>query len=284
MDAKDSHPHPHWFLFQDPVQIGDRLYAVAGGQVWIYDPVQDKWEFRRAKLQTYRVHHALAAFNGKLYAFGGLKEGPAGERYQSAVEEYDPAKGVWEKRESMPGPRRDAAAVVVGNLIYLVGGFDSTRQPLPILVYDPVHDTWQTKKTTSKAGNCWGAHLVGKRFYIFGTQEDVPDSGVLEVYAPAKDKITFKKPVPNPRTAYATAAVSGKIYVIGGHMAKFDEHANNVDVFDVAKNKWTTLAESPTPRSWAGAAVFQNKLYLMGGVHKEWSHPEDSVLMFDLAQ
>jgi hypothetical protein len=63
------------------------VYVVFRGQVWTYDPVDDKWQARPGPLRTPRYHHALSAFNGKLYSFGGLQSGPTGESIQAAVEE-----------------------------------------------------------------------------------------------------------------------------------------------------------------------------------------------------
>src|SRR4051794_16685154 len=102
-------PHPTWFLFQDPVVIDGRMYVVSGGQIWRYEPAADRWDSRRAPMQSARYHHALAALGGKLYAIGGLKEGLGP---QSTNEEYDFAEGAWRVRASLPGARRDATAVV----------------------------------------------------------------------------------------------------------------------------------------------------------------------------
>jgi N-acetylneuraminic acid mutarotase len=269
-------PHPTWFLFQDPVIINDRFHVVAGGQIWRYDPAADQWDtIRNAPLLTKRYHHALAAHGGKLYAFGGTNNGP-----QTAVEAFDFMEGKWCARASLPGPRRDATAVTVGDRIYLAGGFDQTNQPLPILVYDPVRDTWDSKRAVSKALCCWGAHWIDGHLYILGSQENKPQSWVLEVYDPKTDGIVQKRPI--PRVDFATAAVDGKIYAIGGHLGEFKKPLSSVDVYDPAKDTWTKVADLPVAKSWAGAIGVGKKIYVMGGVQTEWTKPESAVDVLDL--
>jgi N-acetylneuraminic acid mutarotase len=275
-------PHPIWFLFQDPVVVDGKMHVVAGGQIWQYDPAADAWNSRSAPLLTMRYHHALAAFNGKLYAFGGLREGEGGGP-QTAVEEFDFAEGKWRARASLPGPRRDATAVVIGDRIYPVGGFDKTNQPLPILVYDPVRDAWEARRSVSKALSCWGAHWIDGRIYIFGSQEETPGSSVLEVYDPARDTISRRRPVPWPRVAYATAQAGGKIYVLGGHLTKLEEPQSSVDAYDPANDTWAKAADLPKPKSWAGALGVGTKIYVMGGVQTEWPRPERAVEVLELA-
>ena len=272
-------PHPTWFLFQDPVAIDGRMHVVAGGQIWRYDPASDKWDVLRAPLQSSRVHHSLAAFGGRLYAIGGSK-GELGP--QSTVESYDFAEGTWRLRAPLPGPRRDATALVAGDRIYLLGGFDKTNQPLPILVYDAVHDAWDTGQSVSKALQCWGAHWIGGRIYILGSQENVPRSSVLEVYDPVADTIIQKRPLEWPRNEYATAVLGDRIYALGGRLTKFDEPTSSVDVYDPVTDEWTKVADLPKAKSWAGALGIGTKIYVMGGVQTEWARPENAVDVLDL--
>ncbi len=277
--AKAPLPHPIWFLFQDPVVIEGRMHVAIGGVIWQYDPATDRWNTLRAPLQSPRVHHAFAGYAGRLYAFGGLAEGKGP---QTAVEEFDFSEGKWRVRASLPQPRRDANAVVVGDRIYVVGGFNESNQPLPILVYDPERDTWQAKRTVSKAMCAWGAHVIGGRIYILGSQEDVPNSSVLEIYDPATDTIAQKRPIAWPRVAYATAVVGNRIYALGGHLTTLQEPESSIDVYDPAADTWTRVGELPAAKSWAGAVAVGSKIYVMGGVKTVWSRPENAVEVLDL--
>lgn len=205
-------------------------------------------------------------------------------RPSAAVEEYDFTEGKWRALAGLPEPRRDAAAVVSGDRIYIVGGFGAANEPMPILVYYPARDAWETKDATSKALCAWGAHEIGGRIYILGSKEDTPGSPVLEVYDPASDTITGKRPVPWPRVAYATAVSGGRIYAIGGHLTTLQEPQSSIDVYDPAADTWTKFGELPTAKSWAGAAAVGGRIYVMGGVRTEWPRPESAVDVLDLAE
>jgi N-acetylneuraminic acid mutarotase len=58
-----------------------------------------------------------------LYLFGGLND----QQYSAAVYEYDPEADRWQERSAMSGPRAYASAVVVGEAIHILGGYDGKK-------------------------------------------------------------------------------------------------------------------------------------------------------------
>jgi ferredoxin len=65
---------------------------------------------------------ALAAANGKLYAFGGSDD----NGFSNTTFEYDPASDTWTARASMPGGGRGyASAAALGTLLVLVADFSA---------------------------------------------------------------------------------------------------------------------------------------------------------------
>ncbi|MCB0097057.1 MAG: S8 family serine peptidase, partial [Caldilineaceae bacterium] len=106
------------------VMLNGKIY-VAGGEIsylfstspqealYIYNPATNTWATGAAfpkKLSGV----AMAAYNGKLYTFGGW----TGVIESDQVFEYDPNSGAWTAKSSMPGgTRRYAAAATLGDKI-----------------------------------------------------------------------------------------------------------------------------------------------------------------------
>ena len=65
-----------------------------------YDPVMNTWT-TLASLSKVRADHASAAFDGKLYVFGGWASG--GDR-RDLVEVYGPASNSWARAADLPDP------------------------------------------------------------------------------------------------------------------------------------------------------------------------------------
>jgi N-acetylneuraminic acid mutarotase len=120
-------------LAAKPLAAADVGAAVIGGQIFVpggrlasgeissvlevYDPRSDQWE-RRSDLPGPVSAYAVAAFEGRLYLFGGWD----GENYSATVYIYDPANDVWDIGTPMPTARGFGGAAVAGGRIYVVGG------------------------------------------------------------------------------------------------------------------------------------------------------------------
>ena len=65
--------------------------------------------------------NACGALNGRLYVFGGEYFDNGGRVHPEAWE-YNPASDAWGPVPPMPTPRHGLGAVVLDNMIWLVGG------------------------------------------------------------------------------------------------------------------------------------------------------------------
>src|SRR5947207_7429844 len=89
--------------------------------VYEYDAGPDKWT--KKKNIPVAVHHqAQAAYNGKIYIFGGCTRAISGEGGSTNVWEYDPATDNYTAKAPLPVKRCSAIAETVGNRIYVIGG------------------------------------------------------------------------------------------------------------------------------------------------------------------
>src|ERR1700751_121353 len=91
--------------------------------VYEYDGAADKWT-KKATIPVPVHHLAQAAYNGKLYIFGGCTRAITGEGGVTNSWEWDPVTDVWKALAPMPGKRCSAVADEVGGKIYVTGGLE----------------------------------------------------------------------------------------------------------------------------------------------------------------
>ena len=229
--------------------VNGKLYVIGGwgdgkarGANYEYDPATDKWT-KKSPMPRPAHHAALAAVNGKIYAFGGFVApattavplGAAGNR--SPTHEFNPAADSWKPLAPMPGKRGSAIAEEVGGKIYVIGG------------------------ATTMEGD------KAPFFTAFGPAKVLATN---EVYDPATNKWESRNPMSVPRNHAFSGVVNGKIYVIGGRIGHgFVLSASNTDVveeYDPASDTWSMPKERmPTARSGGGWGTDSRKIYVSGG-------------------
>jgi N-acetylneuraminic acid mutarotase len=152
------------------VTVGDRAYVLGG-----YDghsPIDsvlattDGKSFAEvATLPDPARYMAVAALGGKIYAFGGeTASGGAGD----AIQEVDPRAGTAHVIGRLPQPTSHAAAIVLGEHIYLLGGEANGAAADRILRFDPASRrvTPAGRLPSPLAGGA--ATTVGSTGYLIG--------------------------------------------------------------------------------------------------------------------
>jgi uncharacterized GH25 family protein len=198
--------------------IGDELYVYGGnlGSAHAYHNKSQSHELRRVALtggQSWETIStgpglqglSMVAHGGKLYRIGGFtalnKEGEENNlQSQASVACFDPATNQWSELPPLPEPRSSHDAAVLGDTIYVVGGWNLGEE-------NEEKRGWHT--------TAWSLDLSAKN----------PQWKALP-------KAPFE------RRALAVAAYDGKVYVIGG-MEKAGAPTTKVDVFDPEKNNWS---------------------------------------------
>lgn len=204
---------------------------------WEYDPATDSWK-ALAPMPTKRGSSVAVVHGGKIYVIGGasLHSGskdafvhPARpHRALGTNEVYDPATNTWAGRSEMPTARNHAAAGMVDNKIYVIGG------------------------------------RVGAVFITGGGR----GVDLVEEYDPATDQWgRLKASMPTARSALAWGTHSGKIYVAGGEHqdSRMSTAFRTVEAFDPVANVWTMMPPMQFPRHGHAGAVIGNRLHIVSG-------------------
>jgi len=193
-------------------------FTEASNEVYAYDPALDAWAaLSPLPAGTQRASSCVATLDGKLYLFGGARNGSVAD---SSV--YDPATDSWQALPALPEPREHCAAgaidgeiIIAGGRAQGIGGF----QP-GTWAFDPVAQTYAPRAPLLTArGGVAGSVLDGK-LYIFGGEGNAMDpSGVfpqVEAYDPVTDSWEALPDMLLPRHGLAAATFEGRIYLPGG--------------------------------------------------------------------
>ncbi|PWB54742.1 MAG: hypothetical protein C3F06_03845 [Candidatus Methanoperedenaceae archaeon] len=119
--------------------VDGKIYAFGGGMAesgekkvaQMYDPINDTWT-PIASHPLPRQYLTAETVNGKIYTFGGNKNG-------NLTHEYDPITDNWTEKSSMQVMIDSPNSVVINEKIFIVGGDNSKA----VWMYDPLVDAWQ---------------------------------------------------------------------------------------------------------------------------------------------
>lgn len=156
---------------------------------------------------------AIVAYGNYIYRIGGMAaknhEGQKEELVsQTIFERYDIQNRVWKKLTPLPQGRSTHDAVVVGDKLYVGGGWDLNGDPFASDKDAKWHDTVLVADL-SQANPQW--HSLPQPFH---------------------------------RRAIAMAAIGSKIYFIGG-MDDYDDTSRAVDIYDTATGAWSKGPDLP---------------------------------------
>ena len=172
----------------------------------------------------------------------------------------------WTGGMSIPAPRSEASATVLGNRIYIIGGDDTDEKVTNVVrVYDPNTDHWSVSAPLPIPIDHTGSAAYNDKIYVVGgfIEGKRPTDSLL-IYDPVANEWQKGKPLPEPRGALTADFINGTLYAAGGVDASHTPVATN-EAYDPKTNTWTERAPMPTPRHHHTSAVVDGKLYVIGG-------------------
>ncbi|MCC5995445.1 MAG: hypothetical protein JJU18_03620 [Oceanicaulis sp.] len=180
-------------------------------EVWSYDPESDIWQGEPAMPRA-KASFSLLAVAGALYAVGGEHGSPGVYRFDLQAREWT----------TLAAPeavgRRGAAAAVLGEAIWVVGGSRDGETSARVDVYDVSAGEWTSGPALPEplAGHAMvvadGAiHLLGGR--SSDMRRTLRDHFILD---PGADSWRRGAALPTARTEAAAVSLDGDIWLIGG--------------------------------------------------------------------
>lgn len=165
------------------------------------------------------------------------------------------------------GPRQETAVVAAAGEVYVIGGYDETRQFGPLVeAYDPVTNTWRRVADLPVAMHHANAVAVGDVIYVLGyLGGGFDESGRCFRFDPATDVWTELGGMPanRQRGSSVTVAEGGKIYVIGG--LRNGASVGDVDEYDPETDSFRPLPPLPRVMDHGAGGAHAGKLFVAGG-------------------
>jgi N-acetylneuraminic acid mutarotase len=179
--------------------------------VWSLDPDEGIWQ-RETAMPGPKASFQLVALGGQLYALGG-EDGADG------VFVFDPVARNWAVM-SAPAEisRRGAAAVVLNDLIYFMGGVDDGAVTGRVDIFDPATESWTIGPALPgpRAGHA-AAVLNGEIHVLGGRGERLSTTLSSHVRLDHATGEWVEEPaLQSPRTDAAAVAINDELMVIGG--------------------------------------------------------------------
>ncbi len=237
-------------------------------QTRLYNISTDSWSTGTAAPLPARADAASGdtTHGGFLYVIGGGNSGVA----LSDLQRYDPVLDAWATLTSMNMARAGAAAAVIDDGIFVIGGRQSTSGPCsggPYLTtvekYDIDTDTWSAVAQLPSARSDLAAVAHGGKIYVFGGCSDTGVTREVDMYDPQTNTwTTGLMPMPTARASLVAGHSGDNVYAIGGTDGVSASNAN--EVYDVAHNSWSN-ASMTTARQEAGVNSHGGRIYVVGG-------------------
>ncbi|NDO20467.1 hypothetical protein FMM68_12495, partial [Lachnospiraceae bacterium MD329] len=158
----------------------DKIYAFDGlmyDSVAVYDIETDTWSQIASMNQTYANLSPIISYNNKLYIIGGtILTDTFSSNTTNEVCIYDIETDTWTQGASMPNDRCDATPVLMGQKIYVAGGYKiadgKAKTDLSTFeVYDIDLDTWTIEGNMPNARSGYSAIQYGDDIYYIGGME-----------------------------------------------------------------------------------------------------------------
>ncbi|HEV2348587.1 MAG TPA: kelch repeat-containing protein [Terriglobia bacterium] len=187
--------------------------------------------------------------------------------------------GVWTTKAPMLVPSGFGAGAVVGDNLYVLGGFNSSLSPPLSTVesYDPKTDAWVEKAAMPTPRAFMGAaSLDGILYVVSGCSDMACFVPYLDAYNPKTNRWTSRAPILTARMNAAEAAADGKLYAMGGNVGDCITCGGviaSVVAYDPATNTWAEKTPMPAPGADLVAASVDGVIYVLG--------PTQSVLAYD---
>jgi Kelch motif len=172
---------------------------------------------------------ALVAHNGKLYRIGGMQpRNQAGEKTDNhsiaSCARYDPATKIWENLPDLPDGRSSHDAVVVGDKLFVIGGWNMNGAGKKndwhdtALVLDLKKDPlkWQAILQPFQRRALITASLAGKVYVIGGLTAAGEIELTVNVFDPEKNSWTQGPAVPGPSGngfSPASCVLNNRLYI-----------------------------------------------------------------------
>jgi Kelch motif protein len=178
--------------------------------------------------------------------------------------------GRWVSLAQSPTPRGEVSAARIGNVVYVVGGFDSTgHTTAEVQRLDLVSGRWSSVAPMPEALNHMSAVSYGGRLYVVGGYSQPSDTSAGAVrgfwrYDPASGRWQTMPDAPVARAAAGAAVLGHRLYVAGGRNDT-SVALSSLAIFDFETGRWSLGPSLVHAREHVAAVAARGAVWLLGG-------------------
>jgi len=206
-----------------------------------------------------------AAYGGRLYEGLGVSGSGLATGLWSDLNSYDPASGTWTEEAAAPIPSVVTGYGVIGDNLYLTGGFDITGAETPTQVYDFSTNTWSEAAADPFTFIGTDAVLGGKLYQVGGEDPStLAPSGAVSVYDPSAGTWSQAPSYPIAISGQACGVMGGSVYCAGGENAA-GTAVSAAYKYTPGDSDWQQVASLPAALGSSAFGVANGELLVSGG-------------------
>ena len=240
--------------------------AVCGGQLYVvgglseiplccFNPVQNEWCSTEKNL-PFHPHSALVALNEELYLIGGDSDN------KRQVRKYKCNLDQWEFLSPMAFSRAAHCAVVLEELIYVMGGHDDNVCLRSVECYNPANDQWTQILDMNNARKfSAAAAITNGKIIVVGGYSDMGFTRIeetCEIFDKSLNQWSLVSSPTVPRAACGIVSVKSAVYLFGGEDTNNSVYKlDSVECYIVQEDKWIHVSTMPESLSCLQASLIQ---------------------------
>ena len=236
---------------------GGQLYVVGGNSeapLSYFNPVQNKWFATEKNLPSHQ-HSTLVTHNEELYIIGGdCDDWCQVKKYNSKVDE-------WKILSPMKFDRAAHCAVVLEELIYVMGGHDGNVCSKSVECYNPSSDKWTQLLDMNNARRFSAATAItGGRIIVVGGYSDMKFKTIeasCEIFDKNLNQWSLVSSPIVPRAACGIVSAEHCVYLFGGEATQRRHKLDSVECYIVQEDKWIKAGTMPEQCSCLQASLLQ---------------------------
>ncbi|CAH0493568.1 unnamed protein product [Peronospora farinosa] len=223
-----------------------------------------------ASMTTRRSYSGVAVTrDNKIFVMGGTS---SSSHHHKSMERYDPDTNRWITMPSMKKARSYLGATIVGNFIYVVGGFNGHAHLSSVERFDLEKHEWELMPHLMTGRSGLAVVTLNGLVYAIGGYDGRKHLKSMEVFDPDTNEWISGASMRYARNGPAAIVQeeNNSILVFGGE-SRHGARMNTSEELDLNNGTWTDVDTFADCRSGHVAVSFLNETFLfcMGGSNKK---------------
>lgn len=166
-----------------------------------------------------------------------------------------------------PTRRKDFAVAVIGDFLYVTGGWDGVEALDSVERYDSQSNTWIPLPPMLTPKYQHAAVVFDDKLYVIGGSDGRLELEAVEVFDPGEGTWEPCPPMRVPRMGLAAVSCCGALYALGGtvRVAGAVQYLTSVERYDIDRAVWEPMPSMRSARTNHAAVSMASTIYAFGG-------------------